>query len=275
MARRSVAALVTTIVWIVSCGPAFAHAMSACTNPIVACPCAIKFAGDYAISGPGLIATPPGDCIHVNVPGVILDLGSTTLSTSPAGSASVGVLVTADAAGAVVRGTLDAPATVTGFGTGIEVDAPGVTLENLAAQTNTVGIQMQGGAGYGTALAANNSARTGILINGPAPGPYLGGVSVDGTLGFAGIELSGVHGALLVNLTVMGSATYGVWLRASLRNVIANFSVSRNTNAGIYLGCFRSGGLLGKACTADPPVPPSNGNILASVNDPSSADGPS
>ncbi|HTQ23741.1 MAG TPA: hypothetical protein VMI09_03535 [Candidatus Binataceae bacterium] len=73
----------------------------------------------------------------------------------------------------------------------------------------------------------------------------------------------------------MGSATYGVWLRASSRNVIANFSVSRNTNAGIYLGCFRSGGLLGKACTADPPVPPSNGNILASVNDPSSADGPS
>jgi hypothetical protein len=80
--------------------------MSACTNPIVACLCAIKFAGDYAISGPGLIATPPGDCIHVNVPGVILDLGSTTLSTSPAGSASVGVLVTADAAGAVVRGAL-------------------------------------------------------------------------------------------------------------------------------------------------------------------------
>jgi len=249
--------------------------MSACTDPIAACPCAIKSAGDYTISGPGLIASPPGDCIHVNVPGVTLDLGSTTLSTPPASATSVGILVTANAVGAVVRGALDAPATVTGFGTGIEVDASGVTLENLAAQTNTVGIQMQGGAGYGSALAANNSAHTGILISGPAAGPYLDGVSVDGTRGFAGIELSGVHGAFLTNLTVIGSATYGVWLLSSSRNVIVNFSVSRNTNAGIYLGCFRSGGILGKACTADPPVPPSNGNILTSVNDPSSADGPS
>jgi len=83
MARRSLAALVTAIVWIVSCGPAFAHAMSACTNPIVACPCAIKFAGDYAISGPGLIATPPGHCIHVNVPGVILDFGRALRSPRP------------------------------------------------------------------------------------------------------------------------------------------------------------------------------------------------
>ena len=121
----------------------------------------------------------------------------------------------------------------------------------------------------------HNSSRTGILINGPAPGPYLTGVSVDSTLGYAGIELSGVHGAFLNNLTVTGSATYGVWLRASSRNVIANFSVSHNTTAGIYLGCFRSGGLLGKLCTTVPPVPPSNGNILTSVGDPSSADGPS
>jgi len=249
--------------------------MDACANPIAACPCAIKSAGDYTISGPGLIATPPGDCLRVSVPGVTLDLGSTTISSSPSSVPSVGVHVMLNAVGAVVSGALNAPATVTGFTTGIEIDAASVTLENLTAQANGVGIQIKGGSAYGSGLAVHDSSRTGILINGPAPGPYLTGVSVDSTLGFAGVELNGVHGAFLTNLTVTGSATYGVWLRASSRNVIANFSVSHNTSAGIYLGCFRSGGLLGKACTMVPPPPPSNGNILASVGDPSSADGPS
>ena len=57
-----------------SCAPGLAHAMSACTNPIIACPCAIKSAGDYSISGPGLIAAPPGDCIHVDDIGQIGDI---------------------------------------------------------------------------------------------------------------------------------------------------------------------------------------------------------
>jgi len=209
------------------------------------------------------------------VPGVTLDLANTIISSSPASAASVGVHVLAAAMSAVVMGTLDAPATVTGFSIGIEVDAPSVTLENLVAQANVIGIEFNGGAAYGSALAVHDSSNTGILINGPASGPYLTGVSVDSTLGFAGIELNGVQGAFLNNLTVTGSATYGVWLLSSSRNVIANFSVSRNTNAGIYLGCFRSGGLLGKLCTKVPPVPASNGNILSSVGDPSSVDGPS
>lgn len=273
--RRRVAVRLALIVSIAIAAPAPARAINSCANPISACPCAIRSPGDYTIAGPGLIAAPPGDCIHVNVPGVTLDLASTTLSSSPSAATDVGVHVLAAATGAVVRGTLNAPATVSGFTIGIEIDAASVTLENLIAQTNGVGIQVNGGSAYGSALAVHDSSRTGILINGPAPGPYLNGVSVDSTLGFAGIELNGVRGAFLTNLTVTGSATYGLWLLASSRNVIANFNVSRNTDAGIYLGCFRSGGLLGRACTIIPTVPPSNGNILTSVGDPSTADGPS
>jgi parallel beta-helix repeat protein len=274
--RRRVPILLASILSISIVAPGSARAiLNNCTNPIAACPCAIRSAGDYTISGPGLIADPPGDCIHITVPGVTLDLASTTISSSPASAPDVGVLVLVNALGAVVKGTLDAPATVTGFTTGIEVDAPSVTLENLVAQSNSVGIVMNGGSAYGSALAVHASSRTGILINGPAPGPYLTGVSVDSTLGFAGIELNGVRGAFLNNLTVTGSATYGIWLTGSSRNVIANFNVSHNTNAGIYLGCFSSGGVLGRRCNRLPTPPPSNGNILASVGDPSSADGPS
>jgi parallel beta-helix repeat protein len=249
--------------------------MADCANPIAACPCAIRTAGDYTVSGTGLIANPPGDCIHVNVPGVTLDLASAVVSSSPANAADVGIHVLAAASNAIVTGTAGSPATITGFTTGIEVDAPSVTIENLIAQSNAVGMQLNGGAAYGTALTVRDSSHAGIVIHTLGAGPYLNGVNVDSTLGFAGIKLSGVHGATLVNVTVTNSATYGVWLLSSSYNVLANFSVSRNTNAGIYLGCFRSGGILGKACTLAPPPPTSNGNLLTSIADPSTADGPS
>ncbi len=273
--RERLAFVLAAIVSSAIISPALARALNTCTNPIAACPCAIQSAGDYTVSGPGLLAAPPGDCIHVSVPGVTLNLGSAIISSSPSATADIGIHVLANAAGAVVKGTLNAPATVMGFTNGIRIDAPSATIENLIAQNNSVGIRITGGSAYGSALTVHNSSVTGILISGPAPGPYLTGVSVDSTRGFAGIELNGVHGAFLTNLTVTTSQTYGVWLLASSRNVIANFSVSRNTSAGIYLGCFRTGGTLGKACTTVPPPPPSNGNILTSVNDPSTADGPS
>ncbi|MFZ1119670.1 MAG: hypothetical protein WAN81_05495, partial [Candidatus Binataceae bacterium] len=156
--------------------PVPARAMNACLNPILTCPCAIRSAGDYTVSGPGLVATPPGDCIHVNVPGVTLDLGSAIISSSPSTTADVGVHVMANAAHAVVEGTSNAPATVTGFTTGVQIDAPSATLENLVAQSNSVGIRINGGSAYGSALAVHDSLLTGILINGPGPGPYLTGV---------------------------------------------------------------------------------------------------
>ena len=85
-----------------------------------------------------------------------------------------------------------------------------------------------------------------------------------------------MSGALLNNVTVTTSGTYGIWLRGASRNTIVNFNVSRNTNAGIYLGCFTSGGRLGNPCPpTNPPIPPCNGNVLASIGDPCAADGPS
>ena len=253
-----------------------AGAINTCSNPITSCPCAIAAPGVYTIASAGLTAAPPGNCIKVNVPGVTLDLGSATISSSPSSSADIGVWVKAGANNVTVTGTQGAPATVSGFTTGIQIDASSVTLANVIAQSNSVGIRFNGAAAYGTGLVVHDSSRKGIVINGPGAGSYLDGVSVDTTLGFSGIELNEVSGALLNNVTVTTSATYGIWLRGSSRNTILNFNVSRNTNAGIYLGCFISGGLLGNACPPTiPPIPPSDGNVLASAGDPSSADGPS
>jgi hypothetical protein len=65
---RNIRALGALLAAIASAVPVPARAMNTCTNPIAACPCAIRSAGDYTVSGPGLLAAPPGDCIHVTVP---------------------------------------------------------------------------------------------------------------------------------------------------------------------------------------------------------------
>ena len=257
------------------CTPISANAINRCAKPITSCPCAISTAGVYTTASAGIVAAPPGNCIEITVPGVTLNLGSAIISSSQSSSADIGVWVKASANNVTVTGTQGAPATVTGFTTGIQIDASTVTVAILTAQSNSVGIRFNGPAAYGTGLVVHGSFRKGIVINGPGVGSYLDGVSVD-TTGFSGIELNQVSGALLNNVTVTTSGTYGIWLRGASRNTIVNFNVSRNTNAGIYLGCFTSGGRLGNPCPpTNPPIPPCNGNVLASIGDPCAADGPS
>jgi Periplasmic copper-binding protein (NosD) len=199
---------------------------------------------------------------------VTLDLGSANI-TAPKFSPGAGVHVMSSATGTVVMGTTGIPALIQSFTVGIQVDATSVSLENITTKFDAIGFELNGGSGFGAALSALNSSVVGILIDTSGPGPYLTDLTASDTFG-PGIELNGVHGAFLANLIATSNNTYGVWLKASSRNVIVNFNASRNTDAGIYLGCFKTGGLLGRACTTSPPTPPSNGNILTSVGDGSS-----
>jgi parallel beta-helix repeat protein len=273
---RRVAAMLCAIVAVALAAPVAAAAAPACTNPIASCPCQISAAGGSYVISPGaqnLVTTGAGDCIRIWAPHVTLDLGSAKITSSVPPSDSAGIHVFSGAADAVVEGAADAPAVIQHFGTGIQIDAHGVTLKNLTAQSNGIGILLDGAAAYGNALNVLDSTRVGILIRGPGTGPFLDGVSVSDTIG-PGVKLNGVQGAFLVNLTVTANDTYGVWLRGSSRNVIADFTASQNTIAGVYLGCFSSGGSLNRACDANPPVAPSNGNVVAGLANPSSVDGP-
>lgn len=254
------------------------YALPACANPITACPCAIKSGGYYTVSGGGIVvaASPAGDCIRVKVPGVTLDLADSNITLPvPFSSNSIGVHVNRAAHGTVVEGTSpSAPATVQGFAVGVQIDAPGVLLENIVAQDSYVGIKINGAGAYGSALTALGSQHGGIVVNGPGAGPYLTGVSVDNTRGF-GIKLNHVKGAYLTDVTVTASDTYGLWLRASSHNIVAGFNVSQNTIAGVYLGLCHSGGLLSGTCSTLTSPPSSNGNILTSTEtDQSTVDAP-
>lgn len=247
-----------------------------CTNPISFCPCRITTAGEtYVIASTdqNLVTNGGGGCIRVAAPNVTLKLGSATITSSVSSSDSIGIHVNSKARGAVVEGSSSAPAIVQDFATGIQVDAHGVTLRNLQAQNNGVGILIDGSAEYGTGLNATGNTRIGILIKGHGAGPFLNGVSVSYNIG-PGLKLNGVQGAFIANLTATANATYGVWLRASSHNVISNFTASQNTVAGVYLGCLRSGGTLNGTCHSYWPIPPSDGNVITGLSDPSSVDGP-
>ncbi len=273
---RRLAAMLCAVGAIAFVNPIAAAAVPVCTNPITFCPCRITTAGgNYTIAAnePNLVVAGPGDCIRIRAPHVTLDLGSSEISAPVSPSNFVGVRVFPGADGTVVEGTDGAPALIQYFGTGVEVDAHSATLRNLTAQSNGIGILIQGGAAYGNALSVSHSTRVGILIRNVGAGPFLDGVTVSDTAG-PGIKLNNVQGAFLVNVVATANNTYGVWLRASSRNVIADLTASQNTVAGVYLGCFNSGGLLSRACTANPPVAPSNGNVVAGLGNPSRVLGP-
>lgn len=255
--------------------PGRAAAAPACTDPITFCPCRISTSGSYVIASTEqkLIVAGPGDCIRIRAPQVTLDLGSSTITASTPPANSVGIHVFPGADDAVVEGADGAPALIQYFGTGIGIDAQRATLKNLTAQSNSVGILIQGGAAYGNALGVSDSTQTGILIRNVNAGPFMDDVSVSNTAG-AGVKLDGVQGTVFFDLLVTGSQTYGVWLHGSSHNVIADFTASQNTIAGVYLGCFRSGGTLNRPCDENPPVPPSNNNIVRGLPTPSIVDGP-
>lgn len=255
---------------------AAAASMPLCSNPITFCPCRITTAGaDYTIAPAEqhLVTNGAGGCIRIAAPNVTLDLGSATITSSVPPSDSVGIHVTPAAAATVIEGAAGAPAVIQNFAFGIQIDAHGVTLKNLTAHGDGVGILIDGAAAYGSALSATGSTKIGVLIRGPGAGPFIDGLNVSGTFG-AGVKLSGVRGAFLTNLTATANDTYGIWLHGSSDNVIADFTASQNTIAGVYLGCFRSGGLLSSPCDSSSFVAPSNGNVIAGLANPSSVDGP-
>lgn len=251
--------------------PVCAASAPDCANPITSCPCRITAPGSSYVVLEDLLSTGGGDCIRIWAANVTLDLGSAMITAGVDSSTSVGIHVFSQAKDVVVKGTPGAPAAVQYFGTGIEVDAHGVTLKDLTAQHNAVGILIQGGAAYGNTLNALDNTQVGILVRNVSAGPFLDNIVVSNTAG-PGIKLNAVRGAMLVNVTATANYTYGVWLRASSNNTVADFTASQNTIAGLYVGCFGSGGTLSQPC--DTPVPPSNGNILAGLATSSRVFGP-
>lgn len=269
-ARRS-AAILAALAALAVAAPVSAASAPVCANPITSCPCRIIAPGSSYVVLQNLVTTGGGDCIRIRAADVTLDLGSAMITGAVQSSATIGVHVFPEATDTVVEGTAGAPAVVQFFGTGVQVDAHGVTLKNLTAQSNNVGIVIQGGAAYGNTLSALDNTQVGILIRNVGAGPFLDNIIVSNTAG-PGIKLNNVQGASLANVTATANHTYGVWLRSSSHNLIADFTASQNTTAGIYVGCYANGGLLNRAC--DPSVAPSNGNILAGLATPARVFGP-
>ncbi len=247
-----------------------AQALETCENPVNVCPCGIKSAGTYILNNSLTLST-PGDCIHISASNVTLDLGGFTITGQPGQSSTlsgIGIWILPGTTGVSVIGSGSTSASanaISQFQIGMEVDGANAVVDDVEADSNSVGIKFNGPGAFGSDLTADSNDKNGIAALPSAIAPYLTNLTADSNL-VSGVKLSGTTGGFvaMVEASIDG---YGVWLSGASYNTLANFTLSQNTWSGVYLGCYRSGP-LGKACPVG--FPPSNNNIITSVSsDPS------
>lgn len=242
-----------------------AQAFETCTAPVSFCPCGIKSGTSYTLAND---LTSAGDCIHINASNVTLDLGPYSITGQPSGPSTytgIGIWILPGTTGVSVIGT-GSTSTVSQFRIGIEVDGANAVVENVAADNNHAGIKFNGPGAFGSNLTADYNEKNGIVALPPAVAPYLTNLSADANQA-SGVKLNGTKGGFVAVVEASSNAGYGVWLSGASFNTLADFTLAKNTTAGVYLGCHRYG-QLGNPCPVG--FPPSNNNIITSVStDPS------
>lgn len=187
-----------------------------------------------------------GDCIHVTVPGVTVDLNGYTLTGNGTGA---GVTIMAEGTGAHITSSLPG-GTITAFSTGIMDLASSVLIENLVVSGN---------------LAA------GIHLS-SVDGSVVKANSVNNNLRY-GIYLEKTNNCVVqhnpqVSFNGNGTVGYGIWVRNSANNLIIANELNNNFLAGIWVG-FSDRGVSGSCpWTASPSVD----NVIAN-NGPVNANG--
>jgi len=184
---------------------------------------------------------------------VLLVGNSDTISGPGSNTTSVGIHVEPTASKAVVFAF-----TVQSFGTGVIIDGPNASVQNIETEGNNRGTVVNGASTLLFDHSSLSDNLVAILINSSAIN-FVGAVlSIDDTAG-AGMKLNGVSSAAIEDVGVGGVGTFGIWLRSASNNVITGFASESNKIAGVYLGCNPSGP-NGTPCPAG--IPASTNNTL-------------
>jgi parallel beta-helix repeat protein len=189
--------------------------LTRCGPSIASCGCTIIKKGNYDVSAnlsasQGL--TGRGDCIDIKAAKATLDLKGFTVTGSGEGTAIL-VLKTAN------KSTVDGSGSVIEhWGTGLEARGNKVTVGNIDAESNSIGVLVnKGSKGSVSNLTASNNSTAGIVLN-------------------------GVHDGTLSNFEASNNGVFGVWLQSSNNNdEVSSGDASDNGNTGIFLGCSSTG----------------------------------
>lgn len=268
LASAALAALAITL------APRWAYALSVCGSTISSC-CKITNSGIYSVSQNFSATGSPSACIKIQAANVSLNGNSYTITGPGATSAMKGVVIEPGANYSLVE-TL----TVSGFGTGAEVDAKHSGMGYLTATSDGTGVVVNGKNAILVFTSAETNNNNGIVINGKAfSGQMFGGFgngangvvfnsSAVGAFAIepegsgnakAGLKIKGVTGGWFQQALAEQNGTYGVWLRGTNAVSLADFTVDSNGIAGVYLGCH---GDFPSTATCPAGVPPTNSNNI-------------
>ena len=145
--------------------PSHARA-AACSTSITACGCTITsgtFSVPYVIANNLNFAPSTGACITISASFVILEASSKTISGPGAGTATVGVDVMPGTKLAVIEGV-----TVSGFGTGVQLDGKEAVVEGVTSSSNGKGFLVNGPSTFMESVIANTNLGAGFKLNSTA-----------------------------------------------------------------------------------------------------------
>lgn len=197
-----------------------------CATSITKCGCTITSPGFYqvqkAIALPGTLNTADSSCIAISAPRVTLYLAGFAINDAPF-TVGIGIHFNPSAKNSLLAG---GGSTISGWTTGVEDEASGVTIANVVTQNNTAaGILVQNANGVViNHFGSHANGSYGVQLNDIARSEVSDGV-VDamGTdpLGknlVAGIALGPSSGVEIFGNCVTGNGGFGIELEANAIN---------------------------------------------------------
>jgi hypothetical protein len=187
-----------------------AGSAAAMATDISACGSTVTKPGFYEVTQD--LTASSGDCIDVNAPHAILFLNGHQISGSGSG---IGIHFTSRANHSFVEG---GNANISGFGIGVEDDAPFVHGDNFNADGNGTG---------------------GLLVNGAQNSTFSNFQASNNAT--YGVRFLMASSAVAESAQASNNGNYGIWLDGASGVRIDNFDTEQNASAGVYVGCSSSG----------------------------------
>jgi hypothetical protein len=234
-----------------------AAAASPCARIITACGCVLYEAKRYVLKRDLTSSSATADCLRVSKAKAVLDMRGHSISGPGGAATGAGIHFLSSANRAVVDGESQFTAIITGFGTGIVIDASDVEIFDVALVTNAqFGLMINGGSRNAlydsTAGIVKNTpggnGTAGILINGASSNLIDDIFAVNN--GKYGIAISGGSNNSLHDLDADTNGVYGIWIDGSNGNRVVNSTGRSNAQLGLYIGCAPTGGVGGKCPVA-------------------------
>jgi hypothetical protein len=236
---------------------------AACPTSITACGCTISsgtLTTPYTIANDLVLAPTSGDCIDISASFVELNGDGHTITGPGSGTGTIGIHTLSSS-----QFVLLADATVTGFGTGVQLDGKQPLLIEMVSEANGIGFVFNGPSAFAYDNIAESNLFAGFKIAPTAGGATL--VLADSIANTTGFKVVRVSGTAMYAVEASDNAAFGVWLDGAYDSTITALTAKDNAVAGVYLGC-NSAGPIGTPCPAGTPTASEN-VIQSDLFDPS------